>query len=27
VTQAIEEFDKSAKTRTKKPGQTYGPTF
>jgi ankyrin repeat protein len=27
VTQATEEFDKSAKTKTKKPGQTYGPTF
>jgi ankyrin repeat protein len=27
VGQALEEFDKSAKTRTKKSGQTYGPSF
>lgn len=27
VGQALEEFDKGAKARTKKPGQTYGPTF
>ena len=25
--QALEEFDKSAKTKTKKSGQTYGPSF
>ena len=27
VAQALEEFDKSAKTRTRKSGQTYGPSF
>jgi ankyrin repeat protein len=27
VGQALEEFDKSAKSKTKKSGQTYGPSF